>query len=172
MSTLSAAAFSAAGAWAQDFADAAGPASAYERSVLADGEITAAEISDAQSRTRACMHDSGYEYTVAEDGTGEAKRLDGKVPSGIDEVNRPLQDCEARFDRSITNLYNEVRRNPEKQDEAEIAVACLRGAGLVGADYSERKWRAEYDSGVFSFNEWAADAVQCRLDPLGLWREQ
>jgi hypothetical protein len=40
----------------------------------------------------------------------------------------------------------------------------------VGKDYSERKWRAEYDAGVFSFDEYEARAQQCRLDPLGLWR--
>lgn len=164
--------FPAAGPWAEDFAVAVSKASAYERSVLDDGEVSAAEIADAQHRTRACVRDGGYDYRVAEDGTGEAKRLDGTVPSGIEELNAILMQCESKFDVSITTLYNEVRRNPEKQDEARITVGCLRKSGLVGADYSERKWRAENDSGRFSFNEYDPAAVQCRLDPLGLWRKQ
>jgi hypothetical protein len=67
-------------------------------------------------------------------------------------------------------LFNEVRRNPEKQDDAEITVACLKEAGLVTKAYSEREWRDEDDKGVYSYDQWAPEAVQCRLDPLGLWR--
>jgi hypothetical protein len=80
--------------------------------------------------------------------------------------------CSAVYDSTITYLFNEIRRNPEKRDEAEISVACLRAAGLVGKGYTERRWRAEYDEGAFSFDEWSTDAVQCREDPLGLWRDR
>ena len=87
-------------------------------------------------------------------------------------TNRVLEGCEARWDSSITMLFEETRRNPQKRDEAAINVACLRKAGVVPKSYSERDWRAENDKGVYSFDEYSAEATQCRLDPLGLWRDE
>jgi hypothetical protein len=161
----------AAGPWAQEFGESLADASEYEAAVLEDGRITAAELTDAQARDRACMRDAGYDLQDADDGTSNVSRLDGRDLPATDVVNAAKQQCAARFDRNITFLYNEVRRNPEKQDDAKITVACLRAAGLVGEDYTARKWRSEDNAGKYSFNEWASGAVQCRLDPLGLWRD-
>lgn len=160
----------AAGAWEQEFADAIGEASEYEGSILGDGVITAAERAEAQAKVRACMADAGFDYRDHDDGTAEMQRSDGGDLPSVDRSNDVLRGCRHRFDRNVTYLHNEVRRNPEKLDEAAIAVACLRTAGLVGKGYTEWTWRAENDTGVWSFDEWDGDAVQCRLDPLGLWR--
>jgi hypothetical protein len=161
----------AAGPWAQEFGESLALASDYEAQVLRDGEVSAAELADAQARDRACMRDAGYDLQVADDGTSSLSRIDGADLPATDIVDAVRRRCAHKFDRSITYLFNEVRRNPEKQDEARITVACLRKSGLVGKEYTERKWRSEYDTGVFSFDEYAPAAVQCRLDPLGLWRE-
>jgi hypothetical protein len=80
------------------------------------------------------------------------------------------QECSKRSDRNISSLFEQIRRNPEKRDEAKISVTCLRRAGVVGSPYSERQWRSEDDSGVFSFDEWYPAAVHPREDPLGLGR--
>jgi hypothetical protein len=161
----------AAGPWAQEFGESLALASDYEAQVLRDGEISAAELADAQARDRACMRDAGYDLQVADDGSSSLSRIDGADLPATDIVDAVRRECAHEFDRSSTYLFNEVRRNPEKQDDARITVACLRKSGLVGKDYTERKWRSEYDIGVFSFDEYAPGAVQCRLDPLGLWRE-
>jgi hypothetical protein len=117
------------------------------------------------------MRDAGYDLQVADDGTSSLSRIDGADLPEMDVVEAVRRRCAHQFDRSITYLFNEVRRNPEKQDEAKITVACLRKSGLVGRDYTERKWRSENDTGMFSFGDYDPAAVQCRLDPLGLWRQ-
>lgn len=161
----------AAGPWAQEFGESLALASDYEARVLRDGEISAAELADAQARDRACMRDAGYDLQVADDGTSSLSRIDGADLPEAGIVDSVRRRCAHQFDMSITYLFNEVRRNPEKQDEAKITVACLRKSGLVGRGYTERKWRSENDTGVFSFDEYDPAAVQCRLDPLGLWRQ-
>jgi hypothetical protein len=161
--------FEAAGPWAQEFADAVG--SPYQDRILADGVVTAAERADAQQRTSACMRDHGYRYEQADDGTAEAEPLHDQIES-IDTVSGFLRSCSARFDHDVSYLYDQVRRNPQKQDNATITVNCLHAAGLVGKDYTARMWRSEDETGKYSYDEWAAGAIQCRLDPLGLWRDR
>ncbi len=114
------------------------------------------------------MHDFGYRYTEHDDGTAEAESTTRGSVTDVEDANERMLECSSRFDRNVSLLYRETRRNPEKQDEAEIAVACLRRAGLVDGAYSERRWRSEYDAGVFSFDEWAPAAAHCRDDPLDL----
>jgi hypothetical protein len=162
----------AAGPWADDFADAATGLSEFQSRIIADGRITAAELEEAQARMSACMEDLGHSFSTSEDGRSESVPLPGHEGDDVDTVNGYMLRCSAVYDSTITYLFNEIRRNPEKRDEAEISVACLRAAGLVGKGYKERQWRAEYDEGDFSFDEWSADAVPCREDPLGLWRDR
>lgn len=164
--------FVSAGPWAAEFAEDARDASAYERKILADGVITPSELADAQSRMNSCMADYGYRYSTADDGTSEADPLSGNTPKSVETVNKYMRECSKQFDGAVTYLHNEVRRNPERLDEARIAVRCLRAAGLVDKEYSERRWRSEYDEGVFSFDEWDPAAVECRKDPLGLVKDE
>ncbi|MBE7162505.1 MAG: hypothetical protein INR72_14790 [Williamsia herbipolensis] len=162
------------GPWAQDFADAmASSTSDYERKVLADGRVTDSELADAHHHVDACLRDSGYTIRYARDGGFDVDKLGrGSASDDMTRTNRVLEGCEARWDSSITMLFEETRRNPQKRDEAAINVACLRKAGVVPKSYSERDWRAENDKGVYSFDEYSAEATQCRLDPLGLWRDE
>jgi hypothetical protein len=162
----------AAGRWSTEFGEAIAIASDYEAAVLRDGRITAAELADAQARDRSCMRDAGYDLQIDnDDGTSSLSRTDGAdlPPSSV--VDDVWRGCAHRFDRSISYLYREVRRNPEKQDDAKITAACLRRSGIVDKGYTEHQWRAENDTGQFSFNDYDPAAMQCRLDPLGLWRD-
>lgn len=163
-----------AGPWAEDFRDAlAHGISDYEAEILADGQVTTAEVEDAHDRISRCLADSGYTITYSADGGFEIGSLRGGAPSNdMTRTNAVLEACEQRYDEYVTMLFQETRRNPEKQDEAKITVACLRRAGLVGKGYTERKWQSEYDHGVFSFNDSDPRAQQCDLDPLGLWRDR
>ena len=162
-----------AGPWEDDFREAlASGVSDYEASILEDGRITASEVEDAHDRISRCLADSGYTINYSADGGFEIGSLRGGAPSNdMTRTNSVLEACEKRYDESVTMLFQETRRNPEKQDEAKIAVACLRRAGIVGKGYTERKWQSEYDDGVFSFNDSDPRAQQCDLDPLGLWRD-
>lgn len=163
-----------AGRWREDFQHALrSGVSSYERQVLADGIVTSQEEEDAHDRVRRCLADSGLTITYSSDGGFEIGSSHGSPPSNdMHRTNAVLEACEAKWDQYVTFLFEETRRNPEKQDEAKITLACLRRAGLVTKTYTERKWRTENDTGVWSFNENDPAAVQCRLDPLGVWREK
>ncbi|MFZ7088885.1 hypothetical protein [Curtobacterium sp. RRHDQ10] len=157
------------GPWAQEFSAAMSDSSPYEQQILADGVITAAERADAQSRVRSCMRDAGYDFRAQDDGTSEATGLHGKPITDSEAANSARRQCADRFDKNVTYLFGEIRRNPERHDEAEITVRCLRASGVMGKEYTERDWRRQNDTGRFSFDEYSVDAVQCRLDPLGSW---
>lgn len=159
-----------AGPWAADFASAFADAGAYERAVLHDGVITSAERADAHTRLAACMRDAGWRWTEHDDGSAEGEPLRSGAATDVEDMSRHLEECSKRWDKNISLLFEQIRRNPAKRDEAKISVTCLRHAGVVGSSYSERQWRSEDDSGVFSFDEWSPAAVHCREDPLGLWR--
>jgi hypothetical protein len=162
-----------AGPWKDDFREAlAQGVSDYEAEVLGDGRVTAAELEDAHGRVRSCLADSGLDINYDPDGGFELLARSGQYPDRFFERSDPvLRACEQRYDEYVTMLFQETRRNPEKQDEAKITVACLRRAGIVGKGYTERKWQSEYDHGTFSFNDSDPRAQQCDLDPLGLWRD-
>jgi hypothetical protein len=163
-----------AGPWEDDFREAlASGVSDYEASILEDGRVTASELEDAHDHVRSCLTDSGLDINYFPDGGFELLARSGRYPDGFFERSDPvLGACEKRYDEYVTMLFEETRRNPEKQDDAKITVACLRRAGIVGKDYTERRWRSEYDEGVFSFDDSDPRARQCDLDPLGLWRDR
>jgi hypothetical protein len=171
--SVDAATLGLSGPWADDFARAlAAHPSPYEREILADGRVTSAELEDAHSHVERCLRDSGLTIEYFPDGGFQTGAVDGKYPDDFFERSDPvLRACEKRYDEYVTMLFQETRRNPEKRDEAEITVACLRKAGVVGKDYSERQWRKEDESGEYSFPGLDPRAQQCRLDPLGLWRQ-
>lgn len=162
------------GPWARDFAEAiTGSRSAYEKEILQDGDVDASEVADAQAHVQRCLGDSGYRIDYYQDGGFEVDKLHGGHASDdMTMTNRVLESCEAKYDQYVTFMYEQTRRNPHKQDEAEISAACLRASGLVGRDYTERRWREDNDTGDWPYDDYDPRAVQCRLDPLGLWRQQ
>lgn len=160
-----------AGPWSDEFVESLEGASPYERSILADGVVTPAELAEAQSKKRACLRAAGYRWDIEEDGTSSLDPLTAGAKPSTEVMTAAYQACSRRFDRSVTYLFDEVRRNPERRDEAEIMVACLRKVGLVGSDYSERQWRQDDDAGQYPFGNLDPRFVQCRLDPLDLWRK-
>lgn len=145
-------------------------ASDYERSVLEDGVVTPAELVEAQSKKRSCLKDAGYRWDIEEDGTSSLEPISERAVSPTRMLNGVLQECSQRFDQNVTVLFDEVRRNPHREDEARIMVACLRKVGLVDRSYTERDWRRDDDQGVYPFGASSEAFIGCRLDPLGLWR--
>jgi len=159
------AAFVAAGPWAAEFAEAA--VSPYQVRLLTDGVITVDERADARSRTSKCMRAHGYRYAELSDGAAEMDPLHGQDET-IEQATSYRRDCSRRYDHGISMLFDAVRRNPEHRAEATIQVACLQRSGVVGADYTQRRWRSEQADDRFSFEQWSPEATRCRIDPLGL----
>lgn len=168
----STAALEAAGPWADDFGAAlADNVSPFEARILADGAVSSEEVEAAHDRVGRCLADSGFGIDYDPDGGFELQSLDDRYPDDFFERSDPvLRSCERKSDEYVTYLFSETRRNPDRLDEATITVPCLRDTGLVGSEYTEQRWRSDYEAGSFPFDETADAAVQCRLDPLGLWR--
>ncbi|MFJ4295035.1 hypothetical protein [Curtobacterium sp. NPDC089689] len=162
----------ASGPWADDFRAALDDdVSDFESNVLSDGVVTPEELEATHDRVQRCLADSGFGIDYDADGGFALRALDERYPDDFFERSDPvLRACEQQSDEYITYLFGETRRNPDRLDEAKITVSCLRTAGLVGDDYSEQRWRSDQSAGAFPFDETADAAVQCRLDPLGLWR--
>ncbi|OII15836.1 hypothetical protein BIU97_14335 [Curtobacterium sp. MCBA15_009] len=161
-----------AGPWSDEFKAALDDgASDYEASILADGRITTEEVEGAHEQVRRCLADSSLGITYDPDGGFRLHPFDREVDEGFFGWSDPiLRACEKRYDEYVTYLYEQTRRNPERLDDAEITVPCLRKAGLVGRDYTEQQWREDLDADTLPHFELDDKARQCMLDPLGLWR--
>lgn len=162
---------SVTGPWASEFQVAYADAkSDYEREVLADGEITSAEYEQSKNHLRSCLADAGFTIAWDERGAFELGSQTGRYPDDFFERSDPvLQECEARWAGSIHFLYEQVRRNPQKQDESALQVACLLSAGLVDNSYTKDRWRRDNEEDSFPFDSRGDAAMRCQADPLGLW---
>lgn len=159
------------GPWASEFQTAyANSKSDYERSVLADGEITATEYEQSRNHVRSCLADSGLTITWNARGGFALGSKSGEYPDDFFERNDPiLQQCESKWAGWIPFLYEQVRRNPQKQDEAALQIACLKNAGLIDDTYTKDQWRKDNENDSLPFDARGDTATACELDPLGLW---
>lgn len=159
------------GPWAAQFQTAfAKSRSSYEKGVLRDGVVTPAEYEQTKNRLRSCLDDSGYSIAWDERGGFELGSKTGSYPDDFFERSDPvLQQCESEWTGSILYLFEQVRRNPDKKDEAGIQVACLASAGLVDASYSKQRWARDNEKDDFPFDTASKEAIRCSTDPLGLW---
>lgn len=159
------------GPWATEFQTAfANAKSVWERDVLRDGAVSASEYEQSRSHMRSCVGDAGYTITWDERGGFELGSKSEEYPDDFfDRSDRILQGCEAEWAGSIPFLFEQVRRNPDRKDEATIQVACLASAGLVDDTYSAQRWRRDNEQDAFPFDALSDAAVRCAADPLALW---
>jgi hypothetical protein len=162
---------SVTGPWASEFKSAYADAdSDYERGVLADGEVTAAEYEQSRNHVRSCLADSGLTIAWDDRGGFELGSKSGTYPGGFFERADPiLQKCEKHWAGWIPILYEQIRRNPQKQDEAALQIACLKAAGLIDGTYTKAQWQRDNENDSLPFDGSAVEAMRCALDPLGLW---
>ena len=113
-------------------------------SILADGVITDAELTELRDRIMQCMVDFGYDrdsMQFDETGAGSAH-----PPSGASQeesanwgasFNQDLQSCEAKDGaQDIQGLANAAKLNPDNKDARVAAVECLVEQGLVDKSYT------------------------------------
>lgn len=159
------------GPWADEFRTAYADAkSDFEREVLVDGTITSAEYEQSKNHLRSCLVDANLTITWDERGGFELGSKSGDYPDDFFERSDPvLTQCESRWTGSILYLYEQIRRNPQRQDESALQVACLKTAGLVDGTYGTDQWRRDNENDAFPFDSRSDAAVRCAADPLGLW---
>jgi hypothetical protein len=161
----------ATGPWADEFRTAYADAkSDFERTVLVDSEITSAEYEQSKNHLRACLADANLTITWDDRGGFELGSKRGDYPDDFFERSDPvLRQCEMRWTGAILYLYEQIRRNPLRQDESALQIACLKGGGLIDETYTKEQWRRDNENDSLPFDRRGTQATRCELDPLGLW---
>jgi hypothetical protein len=116
----------------------------FIRRVLADGEISAAEMAESEAGTLACIdrEDLNMRFVTHPDGSRGLRWTD----SG------PLDDdamhaCSRAWDDGLGSIYESIRVNPNNEDFAELVAACLVRTGLAPDGFTSEDLEALMKSG-------------------------
>lgn len=124
--------------WAEAFAEAMATESAFVRSVLADGEVTAEEFGEAQSRVVQCLKDGGISANYRTDEWGQSLLT---ITGTLSEEQRDVElSCEEQWMGSIQSLYWGMLTNPQRLKPSDAVAACLVRRGLVDEGFSGKDW--------------------------------
>lgn len=110
----------------------------FLNTIIADDVITADEMNEYQRRVRNCYADDGYKYIQTDEaGAGAYESLDGGSVNTDDRFMNTVQRCgsDSGYD-SITRLYYDAVRNPDRLDLSPYVVQCFIDHGFVGQSYS------------------------------------
>lgn len=130
-----------AGAWEAEYAWALEMATSdFERSVLADGEITRAEYEEATQRFLDCVNDQGASVATLDQGGYFIYEISGDLDL-YDEIS---DECRIGTNDLIETLYVDQITNPDNVDFEELTVDCLVRAGLVEEGFTV----AEFHEGL------------------------
>jgi hypothetical protein len=115
---------------------------------IASGSIDRKDYDEAHRLYAECMGDAGYDEQYRQDTNG-VWRITPPPLKGTKEVERYMSigaDCSDEL-APIESLFTLQQGNPGLlADPAAGAVACLRSAQLVGADYTVDDFTAEFGS--------------------------
>jgi hypothetical protein len=105
--------------------------------VLADGEVTAAEWSEAKERTLACLAEAGIEVSFEPwDNSGrESETEDGYGERTAAQLSADAA-CHAKWMGGIQALRDEKLVNPYGEDMEALTVECLIRTGLAAEDFT------------------------------------
>lgn len=119
-----------------------------QRSVLKDGKITEAEVTELKDMFESCL--SSRNLTVTWEGSnGEFSvtpvKTAGSPPTNT-QVDDSVRTCQAESQGGVVDLYYAMARNPQNQDEREIMAACLVRVKLVPQGYSAKDYERDYEA--------------------------
>ena len=153
------------GPWAAALAQAwLDSATDEQRAILSDGLVSDAEYAESRQGLVECLAGFGATATMGPYGTMSIE------PGGLTDTelnDRILPDCEGQTVGEVAFLYEQMARNPQNRDEAELMVECLQDADVVGPAYTVGQWLV--DSETQTGLDWADPRIRdCGLDPLGI----
>jgi len=154
------------GPWAEEFESAYNSTdSEFAKTILSDGEITEAEIKEAEQAMISCVEDKGY--------TGVEFHADGgstsTLPPGQDGSSEPdWQACEKSTGYDALWFYYSMKVNPNNEDWEPLVVQCLKDNNLVESSFTPSDLDRLYETGeIQDYNDQAAWR-ECEADPLGM----
>jgi hypothetical protein len=156
--------------WAAEFEAArAAATSDFEREVLADDKITAAEYEEAVQRFVSCMKETlppefadGYQAVRNEYGVYQynGPRIHESQSAAWEAAHTAAFDaCRLGTTAQIEQLYTGMILNPKRMTPDEQILDCLKRHGVVEESYTMDNYRADQ---VANFGE---DAVFGDYDP-------
>lgn len=117
-----------------------------QRGVLADGKISEAEVSELEGLFTSCMASKNltvtWEPASAEFSVNPVQV--GTVPPTDAQVEDAVKSCQRESQSTIVDLYYEMTRNPQHEDERELMAACLVRVKLVPAGYSAKDYERDH----------------------------
>lgn len=127
--------------YAAEFAEAlAETDSDYVRAILEDGEITAAEIKDAQGQVESCLAKAGIYGVYESNGFG----VEGLTTTGelSNSQWQAMGDCQEHWIGGADYIYDNQVVNPNNEDFDSLVAQCfvhndLVPLGFTGKDYAE-----------------------------------
>lgn len=115
----------------------------FQRSLLEDGVVTAAEHERAQLAYIACIEDAGVTIVQLErapSGLISLMSVGGtESADALDDVDAVVSECDEEYYSNIDDAYR-VTLNPDDTDSAQLAriIDCAQAQGLsVGSDFSD-----------------------------------
>lgn len=112
----------------------------YVRSILEDGQITAAEMRDAQQQNLSCLSESGITAQYVDSGAGYSTL---ETAGDLDATElKAMVTCADKWTGEAESLYIDQVMNPENKDLNALIAACLvkkelAPEGFDGADFRE-----------------------------------
>ena len=113
------------GPWAEEFESAYDSAdSEYVRRILADGQITDAEIAEVENAVISCMEEKGYTDVAIKSDGGATYAMDEN--GDVDKGDSGMRACEESAGFFALSLYYDIRVNPNNEEWDPLVVQCLK----------------------------------------------
>ncbi|MDO5535698.1 MAG: hypothetical protein Q4F65_13745 [Propionibacteriaceae bacterium] len=134
-----------------------------QRTVLADGRITDAELVAMQDEYRKCMVGAGILQVNFD--VGGSMLVKPPDDWAEDQVHDVVFGCApTTLNSDLELLYDRMRRSPTTPDTVAVTVECLTRTGLAPAGYTREDWeRDSPDAYPFDIND--PRFAQCTTDP-------
>ncbi|MCL2595354.1 MAG: hypothetical protein FWD83_07540 [Promicromonosporaceae bacterium] len=120
------------------------------RRIVADGELTLANMREAAARTMECFELVGSDFFIEELGYGDfsvtikfelGQGLDEVLEEMGEEVYRASINCELEYWNELWSLWELIRLNPEAEDFDGMIAECLIRNDLAAEGFTGRQFR-------------------------------
>jgi hypothetical protein len=140
------------------------------RSILADGVITAQEISELKQTYMVCLIGSGFSDVEIGQNGEESLTIPEAMKGDPERANEAVSQCASDTGWFyVADLYWSMAGNPDNEDMFVIMSECLVRIGLKPSGYTPDQYKLDLEQGVFDRIEvGSTDAEKfhaCNLDP-------
>ncbi|MDR1264704.1 MAG: hypothetical protein LBK42_03860 [Propionibacteriaceae bacterium] len=155
------------GPWADEFDRTyRGAQTVVARQVLADGQITEAELAELKVTYVQCLEGLGFTDITVGEGGREEMQMPPEVEGDVEAALALERQCGASSTdwNAIVALQYQIQGNPDHLDTYAIMAQCLVRVGLRPEGYTAADYKADFSSGAFD-ELLDAKFIACNDDP-------